>query len=823
MPPIEARRQALRDLGGLDQTKERYRDRGTLPFVEHIVVDLRLAARTLAKRPLLVASAVLSIGIGVGLNVSLYAVVRRALFDSFITTPTPDRLAWVSEGVSFPDYEDIRQRLNGIDLAAMQMTGLTWNNAGETISASTHVVSRNFFDTLGVPAFAGRTFNATDGDAAHDPYEVVLSYGFWQRRVGGDSSAIGRTLLLNDRPYAILGIMPRGFSSMFVMTPDLYVPIDEHVTTALFDRNPAQFDLLARVPAGASREQSTAAVRAAAEEVEVSVPRTHTGWARAIVLRPTSMVGSLGSRPAIVGVTVFAFLLTGLVLLVACANVAGLLLARVDARRHEVAVRIALGATRARIMQQFLAESFLIGMAGCAVGAAAWTLSAALAPQAATFLNVRAQITVLSGPTPFIFCAALAVGVTLACGILPAVGASHAAPVGALRREAAIPNVRPLVLQRALIATEVAVSVVLLTAAATLLQTFIHVQTSDPGFDAVHTVHIDTSGSSSTRIPTFFELKNAVVGLPGVLAVSGARLPLAFVPLRQQLRRVGGTDERSVSADVEPVKSRYFETMRIPLERGRDLQDDDLRSPPGIDVAAVANDTFARQYLAAGIDVARFVVPADTENGIPERTLRIVGIARDSLGKADVATLYMADARPLHLIVRVAGPAEGAVSMLRSAVAKRELGATVTAAPMSDQIAFALLPSRIGMWVLCAMGGVALLLAMVGLHGAVSYATSRRTFEIGVRTALGASRGSIVRMVLKDGATAVGAGCAIGAIVAIPILYALRPILAARQNPFDPLTLVAVFAILLVVGVMATLKPARRATRVDPLMALRSE
>jgi hypothetical protein len=337
-------------------------------------------------------------------------------------------------------------------------------------------------------------------------------------------------------------------------------------------------------------------------------------------------------------------------------------------------------------------------------------------------------------------------------------------------------------------------------------------------------VHIDTGGSPNTRIPTFFELKDTVEALPGVQSVSGTRLPLAFIPIRQQLRRVGGEDGRGVSADVEPVKSRYFETMRISLERGRDLRDDDLRGAPGAEVAAVANDSFAHQYLTGDdFDTARFIVPADSENGIPEQTLRIVGIARDSLGKAGVATLFMADARPRTLIVRVAGPAEGAVNMLRSAVAEREPGATVTAAPMADQITFALLPARIGTLVLCAMGALAQMLAMVGLHGAVSYAASRRTFEIGVRTALGAPRGSIVRLVLRDGATSVGAGCAIGAILAVPLLYALRPILAAHQNAFDPLAILAVFAILLAVGALATLRPARRASRVDPLIALRSE
>ena len=293
MAPDAARRAALLSLGGIGQTKERYRDQHRLSPLEHLFQDLRLAVRTLRKRPLLVASAAMSIGIGVGLNIGLYSMVKAVLLDNFISTSEPDRLFWVSEGMSFPDYDDIQHASSPVDLAAMQMTTLAWNDNGATMSSSAHVVSRNFFDTLGVRAAVGRTFSAQDPDAAR--YQVVLSDGFWQRRMGADRSAIGQTVLLNNRPYRIAGVLPRGFSSMALLSPDLYVPVDEHVTTMLFSRDAAQFDILARSPAGMPRERATAILRTVAERVEQSVTRTHTGWARAIVLHRPRGLGVFGA------------------------------------------------------------------------------------------------------------------------------------------------------------------------------------------------------------------------------------------------------------------------------------------------------------------------------------------------------------------------------------------------------------------------------------------------------------------------------------------------------------------------------------------------
>ena len=820
-----ARRAALISLGGIGQTEERYRDQDGLRAVERLLQDLRLAIRNLRKRPLLVASAAVSIGIGVGLNIGLYSMVRAVLLDSFISTAEPDRLSWVSEGMSFPDYDDIQQASSPVELAAMQMTTLVWNDDGATRSSSAHVVSWNFFDTLGVHPLLGRAFSAAVPADSRDPDEVVLSYGFWQRRLGADLAVVGRTIFLSGRPYRVAGVLPRGFSSMLLASPDLYVPIDEHVTSELFSRNAAQFDILARSPAGMTREQAAALVRTVAERVEQSVTRTHTGWARAIVFQRPSGLGLLGAMlpgGAILGVTVVAFALAGLVLLIACTNVAGLLVARADERRHETAVRFALGASQGRIAQQFLVESLVLAALGSGVGAVAWWLVVELARTSSLFAEAGAQFPGLSGATPLLYAATLAGVVMIVCGALPAFAARQAAPVSALRRESAIRAMRPIVVQRVLVASQVAVSFVLLAAATAFLYAFLHLRATDPGFDADHTVHVDTRATANTRLPTFLELREAVQGLPGVESVTGTRLPLAFIPLRQQLRSVG--EERGVSADVEPVKSRYFETMGIPLERGRDIADDDLRRPQAGGIAAVANDSFARQYLATdGVGRAMFVVPADTENGIPEQTLQVVGVARDSLGKKGVPTLFMADPRPRELVVRVSGPAESAVKMLQAAVAERERGATVTAAPMSDQIAVALLPMRIGATVLCALGALALLLAMVGLHGAVSYAASRRTFEIGVRVALGAPRRSIVRMVLRDGTTAVAAGCAVGIVASAGLLMLLRPFIAGFSARLELPVILAVLFTLLLVGAAATLRPALRATRVDPLIALRTE
>jgi len=786
--------------------------------------DLRLAARTLRKRPLLVASAAASIGIGVGLNIGLYSMVKAVLLDRFLTASEPDRLFWVSEGMSFPDYDDVRQASSPVELTAMQMSTLVWDDNGAAVSSSAHVVSRNFFDMLGVRAAMGRAFSAADPDA-HDPYQVVLSNGFWQRHMGADPSAVGRTMTLNDRPYRITGVLPRGFSSMALLSPDLYVPVDEHVTTMLSSRDAAQFDILARTPAGMTAERATAVLRTVAGRVEESATRTHAGWARSIVLRRPSGMSVFGAAfpgAGILVVAAVAFALALLVLLIACTNVAGVLVARADERRHEIAVRFALGASKARIAQQFLAESLLLAALGSALGATAWALLAQLARKSALVAGSGIQFTGFAGGTPLLYAAALAALVVIACGVFPAFAAQQAAPISALRRESPIRAMRPMVVQRVLIASQVAVSFVFLSAAIAFLYGFFSLRAADPGFDVDHTLHVDTRTASSTRLATFFELREALQGLPGVESVSGTRLPLAFIPLRQQLRRAGS--EARVSAGVEPVKPRYFQTMGIPLERGRDIDDGDLQRPQPDGIAAVANESFARLYLDDGaVGRARFLVPADTENGIPEQMLLVVGVAQDSLGRAGVPALFMADPRPRELIVRVAGPAESAVRMIQAAVAERERGAIVTAAPMSDQVTVALLPMRIGAMLLCALGALALLLAMVGLHGAVNYSASRRAFEIGVRVALGAPRHSIVRMVLGDGTAAVATGCAAGLVASVPVLLLIGRVIAGFSVGIELAVSLTVLVVLLLVGAAATLRPALRATRADPLLALRTE
>src|SRR5437867_1133701 len=331
-----------------------------------LINDIQYARRVLLKRPLLLIAAVVSIGIGAGLNVGVYSVLRHVMFDTIITASSPERIVRIDPGMSYPNYGNLREMNNPIDVAAMQMSTLTWRTGQATRTVSAHVVSDNFFDVVAVPPVLGRTFTAADRNPA---VVVVISFEFWQQRLGADPAVVGRTIELNGWPYAIIGVLPKGFTAVAIASGNVYVPIGTNVAAGLQDRRAAQFDLIGRLRDGVTREQALAALRVAAQQLETRFPGENKGLARGLGVSPPDTFSFLRQVP--VGVVVLsaaatAYGLVGLVLFAACANVAGLLVSRADERRHEIAVRVALGATRGRMIQQFLAESLIISVLGSA-------------------------------------------------------------------------------------------------------------------------------------------------------------------------------------------------------------------------------------------------------------------------------------------------------------------------------------------------------------------------------------------------------------------------------------------------------------------------
>jgi predicted permease len=822
MTPAAARRHALIALGGVEATKERYRDRRGLPSVDALWQDLRYAVRTLARRPLLLAATTLSIAIGAGINVSVYSVLQRVLFESLITGESPERLVWIRPGISYLNFQDLRTARLPVALATMTMSSPTWRTPDDTTTISAHLVSDNFFDVVRVRPAIGRTFHEGDADAA------VLSFWFWRQRFGADPSVLGRAIEINGSPYIIVGVLPKDFRSQAIVSPGIYLPTGPHVAGALANRGAGYLDLIGRLADGATREQATAALRVAGEELETRYPSENKDFARGLTAVPAhalSVFGAVLPGGVAIGAAGIVYAMVGLVLLIACANVAGLLVARADERRREIAVRIALGASRARLARQFLAESVVIGALGCACGAVFWFWCAALIRNAPAV--VAAGVNVVPTSLPLLYSAGLALFVTLACGIAPAWTASQVTPVAGLQAGRRGHAFRRFTLQRALVAGQVAISFLLLSASAILLFMFLRTRAVDPGFDVAHTAAVEVRLPLDSGPRSFLDLRDAVRSVAAIEVVSCDQSLTPPITFTEHIHRPDSPNDAGYAVAIPRVGPQYFEAMRIPIDRGRDLNDADYRLRPGVPVSVIVNQTFVRRYLAGADPIGqRFLLPGIHEFGRSARPAVIVGVVRDSqvsaLNHDRVPVLYE-PALSTFLVVRVAGPAAAALKDLERSITTRQPGAVVTARSMADRRAVALLPARVGAMLMMTLGALAIVVAMTGLYGVVSYTASRRTFEIGVRLALGATRPAIVRLILGEGLRLVGAGCVAGGLLALVFTQAVRAALSTGRSSADLLAFAAVVVMLFTAGLAATLWPARRAASVDPVVALRHE
>jgi hypothetical protein len=376
------------------------------------------------------------------------------------------------------------------------------------------------------------------------------------------------------------------------------------------------------------------------------------------------------------------------------------------------------------------------------------------------------------------------------------------------------------------VAGQVAVSFVLLTAASILLLTFLRARTADPGFDVAHTAAVEVRLPDDSAA-NFFTLREAVRTVAGVDAVSCDQSLTPPVTFTEHIHRVNSPDDAGYAVAIPRVGPNYFETMGVAIERGRDFNDADFRPAPGTDVPVLVNRTFARRYLAGADPIGQqYLLPAEPEFGRAARVAVIVGVVHDSQVSAlshDRTPVLFTPALTTFLVVRTAGPAAAAVKDLERAITARQPGSAATARSMTDRMAVALLPSRLGAMLMTALGAIAIVVAMTGLYGVVSYTAGRRTFEIGLRMALGATRAAVVRMILRDGALLVGAGCAAGGGLALILLHVVRAMVSADRSAADPLAFAAIAALLFIAGIAATVWPARRAASVDPAVALRHE
>jgi len=783
--------------------------------------DVRYATRVLAKHPLAVAAAVLSIAIGVGVNAGTYAILRHVLFDNPLAASAPDRFVRIDPGLSFPDFQDLRHLQLPVDLAAMQMGALTWQHGDTPRMISAHIVSTNFFEMLDVRPRFGRMFARSDGDAAD---VAVVTFPFWERTLGSDPAVIGRTLELNARPYTIVGVLPEGFGANPMVGGVVFVPISSHVSVALENRRAAQFDIIGRLHEGVTREEATMALRLAAGRLDGRSADAAAAFARSVTTRSLDAFSLLRTGPAgriVLAAAATLYGLMALVLVIACANVSGLLLMRADERRREIAVRIALGATSARLASQAFVESLLIAVGGCSVGFLLWILTVRIL-RSTIAATGTVDVAALSAPIPLAYGVLLLAAVTFGCGLASAAHIARLSRASGLLAHSGGGFTRRFRIQRGLVAVQIAVCFVLLVADAFFLVNLVSLQAADAGFDAVSVLSANVRLPPSATPPDQLVLRSALETEPGVEAVSwGSPIGPPFTE-RLQTDQIGRAD---VSVDVRPVGPRFFATLRIPIVQGRDFRDADAYGPDPKGV--VVNETFMRRYLSTVDPIGqRFVRPGNRDSGRPQQLLEVVGVARDSMartiGESRVPVVYIA--QPARsFTIRLTQRDAAAAHRLQERIRRLEPpGAVIAVVPLSDEIDAALQPAQIATAVLSILGIIGLVLATTGLYAVINYVVNQRTVELGIRVALGATPRRVIELVLSDGIPVVALGCGLGAIVSWLASRAVQKLIVGQ--PIVGLgVFIAVTSTLLLIGVIAMLQPAHRAGSGDPIKALRYE
>ena len=826
------------------------RARGISPRAS-LTVDWRDAWRSLRAAPLVGGFAVLSLALGIGGVTALFSILNSLTLRP-LPVRDPQRLALLADtSWTNPIWEAIRDRRHQFAEDAF-----AWGNDRFNLAPGAAAdmvdgfwVSGNMFDVLGVKPAIGRLLMPSDdrrGGGA-DGAVVAISYAMWQRRFGGTADVVGRTLLVERVPFTIVGVAEKGFfgpdvgRSFDIALPLGAEPLVLRDRSRLDGRSTWWMNIMARLRPGQSAEEATRQLRAIQLEIRaVTLPEGRADMRDRYLTDPFTLTPSPGGRsplraryqePLTVILGVFA-----VVLLIACANVANLLIARASDRRHELTVRLALGASRARIARQLIAESFCLGAAGAALGIwfAQWgsrlLVSQLSSVAVAVDLDLRADWRVLA------FAAAVSIAATVLFGVAPALAATRIAPNDVLKEHGRTPGVdRRGLLRRASVVVQVALSLSLVAGAGLFARTFVALDRRDLGVDRKDVLLIATNVSRNpvrgpARTELFSRIVAAVQSVPGVasaslsfttpVARSGRNIPMDVPPgspLTRQQRM----------SWVNVVAPRWFDTIGIRFVAGRDF---DARDTAGAPPVAVVNRAFAARFLP-GVDPvgAQFFIHQPVTEG--RRGYQVVGLVEDSVYRsvrdAAPATMYLPltqdESDPvMTVVVRPAVALSETFSRsLAAAIEREDRDALLTFRSLDEQIAATLTQERVLATVAVFLGALGLLLAAVGLYGVTSQAVTSRRGEIGIRMALGASARGVVRMVIARIAVLVAAGIIIGAALSVWVAGYVGTLLYGLQ-PRDPVTFVSAAGMLAAVATLAAWLPARRASRIDPMQTLRN-
>jgi len=808
--------------------------------------DLRYAWRLSWRRPGFTLAAALTLALGIGANTAIFSLVDAVLIRR-LPVNRPDELVLLeqvmvrgdTQNVSRPLFERLREErsvFSGVvaaqdGLAAVEIGSLASADRAET--ASVQAVSGEYFQVLGSSALIGRAFTPDDDRTPGAHPVAVLSHNFWTRRMDGDPGVIGRTMTLARQPFTIVGVARPGFFGEATgRAPEIWVPMMMHPTLSagpslLGDARVGWLQVIGRLQPGVARQQAEAALTVLLDRLKAN-PALLDGMPRHIgklhVTDGSRGLARLRDRFAqplrILAVAV------GLVLLIACANVATLLLARASARQREIAIRLAIGAGRRRLVQQFMTESLLLGAIGGSLGLVLSLWGSRVLLVMAGTPGQRIDIDVAPDLRLLAINALVSIGAVILFGLAPAVAASRADIHGATKQ-------KRLRLSPTLVVAQVALSLPLLAGAGLFLQTLHHLRTRDLGFAAETLVQVRTnpqaSGYTQEETPALARRIVERLGTTaGVRAASVAHSGFATGTSRTCCIAIPGrafASDREREVRMIGVGPGYFATVGQRLRLGRDFAPRDVGVDPSTTTVAIVNDAFIRQYLGESHPIGQYFGWGDP----PEvrYTVEIIGVVNDAIydevrGVSQPLIYFPSETGRLY-VVRAAGAPEDLAGSLRREIQAVDPRLIVTAiAPVSEDLDRALVRERLLARLSGFFGALAAALTALGLYGLMAYAVANRTREVGIRMALGASRGRVLRTEIGSALRLVAIGIAVG----IPAAVASGRIIATQLfgvAPGDPVTLAAVAAAMTLVAALAAYGPARRASRVDPIVALRTE
>ncbi len=803
-----------------------------------LLQDMRYGLRLLWKTPGLTAIAVLSLALGIGANASIFTLLNTVVLRP-LPVERPAELVMVegTGSVSYPNYKDFRDRNDVLaGLAAYRYAPMSLSRSGANERIWGYLVTGNYFDVLGVRASRGRTFLPEEDRTPGAAPVAIVSHRFWQGRFNGDPELVGKTVSLNNHSFTVIGIAPENFNGTDkVFAPDVWVPLMmqreiEPGNDYLNARGDGRLFMFGRLKPNMPVTQAQEALNVTARQLAQEYPRDNEGtkielWSLGIL--PQFRTGIVGFSGVMMTVVL-------LVLLLACANLANLLLARATQRRKEIAIRLALGASRARIVRQLLTESVLLSLAGGVAGLllALWINDLALAFKPPIDFSLLIDLRIDRRVLGFTLLLSVATGIIF--GIAPALQATKPDLIAALKDESTPAGFRRSHLRNALIVGQMALSLLLLICAGLMLRSLQQANTIPLGFEPEHAVamsfHVGLQGYTKQQGQQFYEqLTGRVAALPEIESVTLAtRLPLSLNFSTTSVFREGqilppGTERPGVY--YEQIGLNYFSTMKIPLTEGREFSAADKEGLPPV---CIINEALARQLFPNESAVGKRVSYGSGEG--PYTT--VIGVAKDgkyaSLAERPHPLIYQSLLQIYNnhasLIARTR--TTDAASMIP--LLRREIQSLDPTLPIYDvktlteHLGTALLPARAAATLLGSFGLLALVLAALGVYGVMSYVVAGRTREIGVRMALGAQASDVLRLVLRQGMTLTLIGICFGLVAAFIATRILTSLLYG-VSASDPITFACVTLLLIVVALLACYIPARRATKVDPMVALRHE